>query len=223
MVLQRVIIRLLPVEILLIGVLVVAWTLGQVEFNLPAPIILPADDAAQPALAAEAVPPTAAGLSPIFTAEVQRWADKIVAWAGLFGLDPNLVATVMQIESCGWPGAVSTSNAQGLFQVMPFHFEAGEAMQDPDTNAGRGLAYLALSLTRADGDVGRALAGYNGGHSLIGRDPSLWPEQTRRYWYWGTGIYTEASSGAATSVRLEEWKSAGGASLCARAAAAAAP
>ena len=47
---------------------------------------------------------------------------------------------------------------------------AGEVMQDPDTNAARGLAYLALGLQRGGGDAGLALAGYNGGHSQIGKD-----------------------------------------------------
>ena len=48
---------------------------------------------------------------------------------------------------------------------------------------------------------------------------SLWPAQTQRYWYWGTGIYEEAASGAASSGRLQEWLNAGGASLCRTAAA----
>jgi soluble lytic murein transglycosylase-like protein len=156
-------------------------------------------------------------LSSIFTPEVQHWAEKIVAWATPFQLDPNLVATVMQIESCGGPGAVSSSKAQGLFQVMPFHFAPGENMQDPATNAARGLAYLALGLTRAGGDAGLALAGYNGGHSQIGKDSALWPSETKRYWYWGTGIYADALSGQTTSTRLQEWLNAGGASLCAKA------
>ena len=100
-------------------------------------------------------------LSPIFTPEVQHWADKLVSWAGVFKLDPNLAATVMQIESCGAPGAVSSSGAQGLFQVMPFHFADGEDMHDPDTNARRGIEYLKGGLVRADGHIGLAMAGYN--------------------------------------------------------------
>ena len=123
----------------------------------------------------------------------------------------------MQIESCGAPSAVSSAGAQGLFQVMPFHFAAGEDTLDPDTNAARGLAYLALGLARASGDAGLALAGYNGGHSLIGQDSSLWPAQTQRYWYWGTGIYQDAASGQPQSSRLQEWLQAGGTSLCAQA------
>jgi hypothetical protein len=124
----------------------------------------------------------------------------------------------MQIESCGNPDVLSPSGAQGLFQVMPFHFAAGDNMLDPDTNAARGLAYLSLGLKRAGGNVGLALAGYNGGHSLIGLASSLWPAQSQRYWYWGTGIYADAASGQANSPRLQEWLAAGGASLCTRAA-----
>jgi transglycosylase-like protein with SLT domain len=169
------------------------------------------------AVSAPAEASVPAALSPVFTPEVQHWAGKIADWAAQYELDPNLVATVMQIESCGAPNAVSSSGAQGLFQVMPFHFIEGDVMQDPDTNAQRGVAYLALGLARAGGNVGLALAGYNGGHGVIGRDSSLWSNETRRYWYWGTGIYEDATSRLASSARLQEWLAAGGASLCARA------
>ncbi len=223
MLVQRLVIRLLPLEVLFVGSVILGWTIFQLD-----PVSALHLDAAAPGLAAEASVPAAsasspAALSAVFTPEVQRWAAELTAWAGTVGLDPNLAATVMQIESCGWRGAVSRSGAQGLFQVMPFHFATGEDMQDPATNAQRGLAYLALGLERAGGDVGRALAGYNGGHSQIGKDPALWPTQTQRYWYWGTGIYADAISGQATSPRLQEWLQAGGASLCAQAAQTAGP
>ena len=39
------------------------------------------------------------GLSPIFTKEIQHWGQNIVRWANAAGVDPNLAATVMQIES----------------------------------------------------------------------------------------------------------------------------
>lgn len=225
MLVQRLVIRLLPLEVLFVGSVILGWTIFQLD-----PVSALHLEAAAPDLAAEASAPASApgnhppaALAPVFTPEVQRWAAELTAWAGAVGLDPNLAATVMQIESCGWRGAVSRSGAQGLFQVMPFHFTAGEDMQDPATNAQRGLAYLALGLERAGGDVGRALAGYNGGHSQIGKDPALWPTQTQRYWYWGTGIYADASSGQASSPRLQEWLQAGGASLCAQAAQASGP
>jgi hypothetical protein len=153
-------------------------------------------------------------LPAFFTPQVRAWEEDIFRWAEGFGLDPNLVATVMQIESCGDPHAVSPSGAQGLFQVMPYHFSAGEEMQDPETNARRGLAYLAESLVRSRGDADLALAGYNGGHGVIDWDPGNWPDETKGYVYWGGGIYADASAGLADSPRLEEWLAAGGASLC---------
>jgi soluble lytic murein transglycosylase-like protein len=153
-------------------------------------------------------------LSRTFTPQVLYWENNIQQWSNGYGLDPNLVATVMQIESCGNPNAVSPAGAQGLFQVMPNHFSIGENSLDPETNARRGMEYLALALLQADGDVGRALAGYNGGHGVIGREPDSWPTETRRYVYWGTGIYEAAKSGTTENATLTEWLEAGGLKLC---------
>jgi hypothetical protein len=159
-----------------------------------------------------------AGLSPAFTAEVRRWEPQIIGWAAEFGLDPNLVATVMQIESCGNPQAVSSAGAQGLFQVMPFHFAEGEEMRDPETNARRGLGYLVQSLALTEGHVGMALAGYNGGQAAAQGSWESWPLETRRYYRWASGIYHDVQSGLADSPTLHEWLAAGGSSLCQQAA-----
>lgn len=170
-------------------------------------------------VAAIPAPPIEGGIAPLFTPEIQHWAPQIVAWATEFGLDPNMAATVMQIESCGDPNAVSGSGAQGLFQVMPFHFSPGEAMQDPDTNARRGMAYLALGIQQTGGDTGRTFAGYNGGHGTAARSWDTWPAETQRYYVWSTGIYEDAVAGSATSETLNEWLAAGGSGLCQQAAA----
>ncbi|HOU40609.1 MAG TPA: lytic transglycosylase domain-containing protein [Promineifilum sp.] len=164
-------------------------------------------------------PAATGGIAPLFTREVQHWAPQIVAWAAEFGLDPNMAATVMQIESCGDPNAVSGSGAQGLFQVMPFHFSAGENMQDPDTNARRGMAYLAQGMQLTGGDTGLSFAGYNGGHGTAAKGWAAWPSETQRYYTWSTGIYQDAVSGSASSETLDQWLAAGGAGLCQQAAA----
>ena len=148
-----------------------------------------------------------------FTPEVRRWADSIQRWSGSYELPPLLVAIVMQIESCGDPRAFSPAGARGLFQVMPYHFEGEENGFDPEINAQRGLAYLQRALELGDGRIDLALAGYNGGHGQIGRDPSSWPEETRRYVYWGTGIWEDLQSGASSST-LSAWLEAGGSRLC---------
>lgn len=154
------------------------------------------------------------GLSPVFTPEVQFWATEIAAWAELYQMDANLIATVIQIESCGNPSISSSAGAQGLFQVMPFHFAAGEDMLDVQTNANRGLTYLQGAIALSNGDAGLALVGYNGGYGAIS---GRWAAETQRYYYWGSGIYTDAISGATTSDTLQEWLAAGGSRLCASA------
>jgi len=153
-------------------------------------------------------------IAPLFTKEVQYWSNDIVRWANQWGLDPNLVATVMQIESCGDPKASSSAGAMGLFQVMPFHFASGENGYDPETNAKRGMSYLTRSQT-AGGSIKMALAGYNAG---ITGAKGLWSNETERYVYWGTGIYQDALAGKSSSNRLNEWLDSGGASLCRQAA-----
>jgi len=157
-------------------------------------------------------------ISPIFRPEVQYWADSIVNWASASSLDPNLVATVMQIESCGDPRAKSSAGAMGLFQVMPFHFHASDNPYDPGTNAARGLAYLLRSLNTANGNARLALAGYNGGISVINKNEYLWSAQTKRYVYFGAPIYQDAISGVESSNALNEWYTSYGVSLCRQAA-----
>jgi hypothetical protein len=158
--------------------------------------------------------PQTHSIAPFFAPSVQHWRDDIVTWAHEHNLDPNLLATVMQIESCGHPTVASHAGAQGLFQVMPFHFEVGEDMTDPATNAYRGASYLAFCLDSADGDAGLAMACYNGGASVLNRSFGAWANETRRYYLWGTGMYREAQTMPSESVTLNSWQQAGGARLC---------
>ncbi|NQS90886.1 MAG: lytic transglycosylase domain-containing protein [Chloroflexi bacterium] len=153
------------------------------------------------------------GIAPLFTPEVQAWEEKILAWSSKYQLDPNLVATVMQIESCGYTLAKSGAGAKGLFQVMPYHFQDGENPFHPGTNAKRGLNYLRQAL-EAGGNNRLALAGYNGGITGAARPQEEWPEETVRYVYWGLKIYQDARAGLETSPRLNKWLDSGGASLC---------
>lgn len=162
--------------------------------------------------------PVSGQLSSVFTPEVLHWEPQILAWAAAHGLDPNLVAIIMQIESCGDPQAVSVAGAQGLFQVMPFHFAAGENSLDPETNARRGLSYFVERLNQTSGDLGRAFAGYNGGHVAAGASWDEWAHETQRYYVWSTGIYNDIQAGEAQSATVQEWLQAGGASLCRQAA-----
>ena len=153
-------------------------------------------------------------LAPFFSQSVLYWENDIIAWAERHNLDPNMVATVMQIESCGDPRALSSAGAMGLFQVMPFHFQAGEDGYNPDTNALRGMNYLAERLIQTNGEIGHAFAGYNGGQAAAASNWNSWAHETQRYYKWTTGVYSDALNGNRRSTTLDEWLVAGGASLC---------
>lgn len=157
-------------------------------------------------------------ISEVFTPEVQAWAEKIGEWSLTYRIKPNLIATLMQIESCGNPEAGSPAGAQGLFQVVPLHFMDDEDPYDPETNALRGLTYFAEVYAQANGDLGLALAAYNGGPGMISVSPADWPDETQAYQFWGSGIYEEAEMGLSESPTLQDWLDAGGNALCEQAA-----
>ncbi len=58
-------------------------------------------------------------LSKIYSESITHWCDLIMNSASYTGLDANLIAAVIQVESVGNPNAYSYSGAVGLMQVMP--------------------------------------------------------------------------------------------------------
>jgi hypothetical protein len=164
--------------------------------------------------------PSPTRLAPLFTPQVSYWEADILRWAKTYDLEPNLLATVMQIESCGHPDVNSYAGAQGLFQVMPFHFASDENMLDPDTNAQRGAGYLKSCLGWAEGDIGLTLACYNGGPSVLQVSSRYWDQQVADYYHWGIAIYADALVRKPESETLNLWLDAGGARLCESAASA---
>jgi hypothetical protein len=209
-------IALPPIAVIVLGLLMFFF-LTRVEIVSSMPISQENTNNQQ-VIEMQGISDTNSNIAALFTPEVRQWEDEIITWSNQWGLDPNLVATVMQIESCGDPKAVSYAGAMGLFQVMPFHFSDNEDPYKPGTNAYRGLAYLKSALDARGGDIRLAFAGYNGGITGAKRPESAWPAETIRYVYWGTGIYADAKQGKAHSDRLDEWLGRGGASLCAQAA-----
>ena len=92
------------------------------------------------------------------------------------GLDPVMVAAVIQVESRFDPFAVSHMGACGLMQLMPPTAQGLLPDKDPALKARHlfnpvlnielGTAYIAQLLQRFDGDMQRALIAYNAGPSV---------------------------------------------------------
>ena len=160
-----------------------------------------------------------APLAQFYAPEVLYWEDRIVEWAEVFKMNPNVLAIVMQIESCGDPQAVSPAGALGLMQVMPFHFDNGVNMLNPASNVAQGMTVFHECLTQfADYDLGLAMACYNGGPSVTFRATDTWAMETQAYYQWATGLWRDVTTGAEESGTLNEWLAAGGSRLCAAAA-----
>jgi len=111
-------------------------------------------------------------------------AKLVRALAPEFGLNPNLVMAVIQVESNFNPNALSPKSAQGLMQLVPATAErfGVNDVWDPEENLRGGMAYLRWLLDHFQGDLKLALAGYNAGAGAVARHQGVPPfEETQEY------------------------------------------
>jgi hypothetical protein len=151
-----------------------AFVLSQ---NLPTPQPTPATSS------------TTCTISNSFTTEVKAWESDICRWSQEHQLDPDLIATIMQIESCGNNWAVSATGVGGLFQVTGANLR-GRDKFDPNMSAMAGPGeVLKQELRASSGDIPAAMAGYNGGgwarqyiSGELNRNQFIAKLRTHRYW-----------------------------------------
>lgn len=94
------------------------------------------------------------------------WLRLVHYEAVRFGLDPDLVLALIEIESNFNRFAISNVGASGLMQVMPFWRnligESRDSLFDVHTNLRYGCIILKHYLDLEKGNVERGLARYNG-------------------------------------------------------------
>jgi soluble lytic murein transglycosylase-like protein len=119
------------------------------------------------------------------------------------GLDPQVVLGLIQHESNFRKYAVSSAQARGYMQVMPFWVrQIGNPEHDLfnlRTNLRYGCTILRYYLDRENGDYFRALGRYNGS---LGRAeyPDAVLATTRRHWTWNPSPVTGGAAPAALGV-----------------------
>lgn len=105
--------------------------------------------------------------------------DKIKYYANYHGLDPNVFAGMINVESSGNPNALNkSSGAAGLGQLIPSNF-AKYGVKNPydiDQNLDASAHLLADNLKAANGDMNLALKYY-----FAGQDQSKWGPNTAAY------------------------------------------
>lgn len=139
---------------------------------------------------ARRVIPSSASIQPTTSSKsyTGKYANAVNKYASDYGIDPNLIAAIIQQESTFNPNAGSSAGARGLMQLMPGTAkEMGvKDITNPADNIAGGTRYFAQMLQRYKGDVELALMAYNAGPSRIdkwidsGRSTAL-PTETTDY------------------------------------------
>ena len=108
-----------------------------------------------------------AGSGPETTLEHYPYADIITAVSLQNGVDPGLVAAIIEVESGFEAAARSPMGAMGLMQLMPETAVRYSLVNpyDPAANIEAGTKHLALLLGRYD--IDSALAAYNAGEGAV--------------------------------------------------------
>lgn len=93
----------------------------------------------------------------------------VMKYAAESGLDPDLIHTVITIES-NYKPRVRNGDAVGLMQIVPatargLGYRGNAAgLYDPDVNIKYGVKYLALAYQLSKGDLCQTLMRYQSGH-----------------------------------------------------------
>jgi soluble lytic murein transglycosylase-like protein len=111
--------------------------------------------------------------------------DEIINNASeIYGVDKNIIKSVILAESSAKENAVSTASAKGLMQIIDStaKYLGINNVWDPKENIMGGAKYLSELLRKYDGNLKFALAGYNAGPGNVDKYNGIPPfTETQTY------------------------------------------
>lgn len=124
------------------------------------------------------------------TVDVEKIYSTVNKYSQKYGVDKNLVLSIIKQESNFNPNAVSSAGAKGLMQLMDFNSEAYGLTNpyDIDQNIEAGVKHIKSYLDMYNGNLEMALMAYNGGPGTMERrgvksasDLYKMPQETQNY------------------------------------------
>lgn len=113
-----------------------------------------------------------------------KYANEINRSAKKHGVDPHLIASIIQVESGFKNNRTSSAGAQGLMQLMPATARGLGVKNSMNAaqNIDGGTKYIAQQLKAFDGNLTKALAAYNAGAGNVRKYGGVPPfKETQNY------------------------------------------
>lgn len=124
-----------------------------------------------------------------------NYDDLIQKASQTYGVDAQLIKSVIKVESNFKASSTSPKGAMGLMQLMPATAKdlGVKNSYNPEENIMAGTRYLKGLLNRYHGNVNLALAAYNWGMGNVEKNPEKMPVETRNYVSRVTAHYSKAT------------------------------
>jgi soluble lytic murein transglycosylase len=136
-----------------------------------------------------------------------KYRDVIESNAGIYGIDPLLIAAIVRVESNYRPELISSKGAVGLMQLMPdtaqwilnmegFSALTMNSLHEPKPNIQIGVKYIDLLNRQFNNNLAEVLAAYNAGPGNVSkwRETNIWDgklENINQIHFWETRKYVD--------------------------------